>query len=422
VASVVVVGAGLAGLAAAARLAKARHQVTVLESRSRLGGAWAATELDGITVDAAPPIFAFPAPWRDLFRKSGRALEAEFARSGAELVPAGPARHVFPDGSSLVLPIGRGDQHAAISERYGQPAADRWRDLVDGMADVWQALRPLGIEAELTDRRQLGRDVRKVLRHRQSLAGLARSLDQPQLAAIVADLAYRAGSTPDRTPAFHAVQLYLDRSFGRWTAGSGSTLIDQLEQRLRLRGVQVRTGVRVTGIGVDPLEVRFDGDRLGADAVVAACDARQLYQDLLPPSAARHERRRLRRLPGAIRPEVTLSWAEPGSDGGAAAPTETIHHRDGAGPRIEWTRPAGGRVLRISHDYGPGRTDPAGVGWRGFGSWLDRPPVSSEQPGLFVAGPHSRGGAEPSQQVLSGALAAYGCQRLVAPDRPLEPR
>lgn len=418
-ASVVVIGAGLAGLAAAARLAKARHHVVLVEARDRIGGAWAPFELDGTTVDAAPPIFSFPAPWRDLFRKSGRALEAEFARSGEELVPAGPARHVFADGTDFVLPVGRGDQYAAITDRWGRPVADRWQDLVDGFAEVWQALRPLGIEAELTDRHQLGRAVRNRLRHRRTLAALAAGLDHPQLGAIVADLAYRSGSTPDRTPAFQAVQLYLDRSFGRWTAGSGATLIELLGRRLELRGVEVRTGVRAVSLALDPVAVETSDGRLGADAVIACCDARQLYDRLLPRSVARRERRRLRRLPPAVATEVRLDWAE---DRPGDGPTETVHHRTTAGPLLEWTRPAGSRTLRIRHDYGTGRTDPSGVGWRGFGSWLDRPPVTSRTAGLFLAGRYSRGGAEPSQQVLSGALAAYACQRLVAPDRPLEPR
>ena len=49
---VVVVGGGLAGMAAAARLAKARYAVTLYERSDRLGGRWAARSLlDGVLVD-----------------------------------------------------------------------------------------------------------------------------------------------------------------------------------------------------------------------------------------------------------------------------------------------------------------------------------------------------------------------------------
>lgn len=430
------IGGGLAGLAAAARLAKARHQVILLEASDRLGGAWARQELDGIAVDAAPPIFSFPAPWRDLFRKSGRALEAEFTRSGAELVDAPPARHVFDDGPDFVLPTGRGDQESAITDRYGRDAAERWRDLLDRLGDVWQTLRPLGVESELADRRQLTRTVRNSLLHKRTLADLARALDQPQLAAIVADLAYSIGSEPSRTPAFCAVQLYLDRTFGRWTAGSGTTMINTLADRLAVRKVDVRTGTRVTAISADARSVAVAGtdvagtsvdagsaQTIEADAVVATCNPDQLYNDLLPTDVVRRERRRYRRLRPAIAPTVTLDWIgepEPSQLGG---PTETVHHHSSGGPRIVYTRPAADRVLRITHDYGRPVADPsAGVGWRGFRSWLNRPPISSELPTLFTAGPSSAAGPTPSMQVLSAALAAYACQRLIAPDRPLEPR
>jgi hypothetical protein len=80
-------------------------------------------------------------------------------------------------------------------------------------------------------------------------------------------------------------------------------------------------------------------------------------------------------------------------------------------------------MLQITYDYDSARPDrAAGLAWRGFSSWLDRPPTASAVPGLFVAGPGSRSGSGVSQQILSGALAAYATQRLIAPDHPLEPR
>lgn len=416
---VVVIGAGLAGMAAAARLAKAGHRVILLEQRDRIGGAWATRDLDGLVVDAAPPIFSFPAPWRDLFRKSGRALEAEFARSGEELAPAPPARHVFGDGTEFVLPISRGDQDAAIAERFGRAVADRWRDLVDSLGDVWQALRPLGIEGELAGKEQLDRNTRKALWWRRTVADLARELDHPQLSQVVNDLARQLGSRPDRTPAFAAVQLYLDRSFGRWTAGSGTTMINVLHQRLELRRVDVRTGSRATRIDTDPLTVITDQGPVTAAAVVATCDAPQLYHDLLPPTTARTERRRADRLQAAVAPAISLSWTDHRGD----EPTETVRHRSAAPPTISYTRPMGDRTLQITYDYSAGHPDPAaGPAWQGSGSWLDRPPTTSALRGLFTAGPSSRSGPGPSHQILSGTLAAYAVQRLIAPDRPLEPR
>ncbi|HET9647174.1 MAG TPA: NAD(P)-binding protein, partial [Microlunatus sp.] len=177
---VVVIGGGLAGLAAAARLAKQRHSVELFEQGDQLGGAWAPRQLGPTTVDDAPAVIGFPAPWRDLFRKSGRPLETELTRCGRTLEPASPPRYVFADGTSLALPTERGEQHEALAAAYGVTVAAAWRDLLDDLDPTWQALRPLGIEQQLSDRRQAARAARG-LRPKGTVADLAARAPHPQL-------------------------------------------------------------------------------------------------------------------------------------------------------------------------------------------------------------------------------------------------
>lgn len=55
--TVVVLGAGPAGLAAAIRLSQAGYAVTLLEERDRLGGAMVAQSPDGDLLDALPPSY-----------------------------------------------------------------------------------------------------------------------------------------------------------------------------------------------------------------------------------------------------------------------------------------------------------------------------------------------------------------------------
>jgi phytoene dehydrogenase-like protein len=423
--SVVVIGAGLAGMAAAARLAKAGHHVTLLEATDRVGGSWAATAWDRTVVDVASPIIAFPAPWRDLFRKSGRTMEAEFTRRGIELVPTPPTVHRFADGTQLELPTGRGTQQSLIGRQFGQSAAMAWGRLLDDQAARWQLLRGLGFESELRDKRQLPKPVRRALGQRETLADLANTLPDPRLAAIVADVAYAQRSRPVETPAFAAVQLYLDQVFGRWSVGSASAMIDTLQNRLALRGVQLHRSQPARCIVIDSgrvTGVATEEETVPAAAVLATCDPFQLYDRLLRGQRRQPERRRLHRLPAALAPRVTHTWIDAPS-----AVTETVTHRESGGPLIEYTQPAGDQVdhptLSIQHDYGQLEADPAaGVRWQGFGSWLDRPPVTTGTTGLFTAGPFSRAGTLPAAQILSGALASYGAQLLLDPDRPLQPQ
>ena len=363
----------------------------------------------------------FPAPWRDLFRKSGRPLEAELTRAGYRLEPADPATIVFSDGTELCWPSDRGEQLSALTAAYGRPVAERWRDLVDRLDGVWQALRPLGWEAELRGRRQLTRDVRRRLLGRQSLARLGRDLGHPHLEALVRSVAYRQGSVPERTPALAAVDLSLDRTFGRWQvqgsdeAGRSSVLIEALAGRLALRKVTVHLNTPVQRLERRDgrIAVWAGDEQRPAAAVVVSADPWHTFTDLLVDERARATRRGLRRLRPAVAPAVRHSLIDEPSTGVSETVSLTADgrtHRD---------LPAAGRCadgaqrarLPVRQRRAP-RTVRPGDGRR---SWLDRPPISTEVPGLFLAGPWSPAGSGISAEILSGALAAYGADPRLIP-------
>ena len=114
-----------------------------------------------------------------------------------------------------MLPSDRGGQHEALLRAYGPGPAARWQHLLDSLGEVWQTLRPLGLE-EPYDAAALTRDVVRRLRGRRTLADLADSLDEPHLRALVRSTAHRQGTTPERAPALAAVDLLVSRTFGRW--------------------------------------------------------------------------------------------------------------------------------------------------------------------------------------------------------------
>jgi phytoene dehydrogenase-like protein len=419
---VVVIGGGLAGLAAAARLAKAGHRVELYERSETLGGTWAPYRLaSGLVVDDAPSVIGFPAPWRDLFRKSGRPLEAELARMGYSLGPARPATMTFADGTELTLPTDRGGQYATLAAAYGSSVAGRWRTLLDRLDVVWQTLRGLGMEAELRSRRQLNRSVRRSLfGQRMTLAELAASIDHDHLGALIRCIAYRSGSVPEQTPAFAAVELSWQRTFGRWQVlplgidsrldvGRSSILIEALAARVELRKVRVHLGCPVESIelrdGRVAAVVTSDGDRPAA-SVIATCDPWQTFNDLLPITADRRARRQLRKLSPAAAPTITHHEAP----GPTAVLQETIALGEAGVPSVDYVRQLAGNRLRTTHDFNATLPKPSrGAAWNGFASWLRRPSVTTEIPGLYTASPSSPAGPGASQVVLSAGLAAYSC-------------
>ena len=410
-APVVVVGGSLSGLAAAARMAKRGHPVRLLEASAALGGRWAPQPYAGGLVDDAPGVIGFPAPWRDLFRKTGRPLEAELARTGHALVPAPPVRYTFADGTELVLPTDRGEQFGALRQAWGVATAERWRDLVDDLDLVWQAVRPLGLEAELPARRELARDaVRRLTPHR-SLEHLARRVGHPQLAALLRSTAYRSGSVPHRTPAWCAVAWSVERRFGRWTLAGGpdtgrlSVLVEALATRLATRRVRVDLEAPVCRIRFDDGRAAgvtlASGEQVDAAAVVCAVNpwtARRLAPQVPGPV----------RLRPASAPRVDRTVV----DEPCATVSETVRLSPAGVPTVRSGRPFGAGCLVTDRDYRDTRPDPGqGVAWAGFRSWFRRPPVTTGVPGLFLAGVGSPAGNDPAALILSGALAAYGVDR-----------
>lgn len=236
--TVAVLGGTVAGVAAAARLAHVGHDVTLVEPDPGWPDALAAQ----LGATAGSVVLDFPAPWRDLFTKSGRPAKGALGLHGLELVP-------HPDS-----PGDRGEQWYRDVDALGEDAAAAWRDLVDAADRTWQALRPLGLEAELTD----AAVARAGLDPRRSLAHVARDLRHPVLADRVRAVATDRGLDPADAPAWLTSRLSIDRTFGRWqlvdAAGApapASALVDVLRGRIAARGVPTTATTPAAAVTID---------------------------------------------------------------------------------------------------------------------------------------------------------------------------
>ena len=166
-------GDGIAGLTWALRLSMRRHVVHVVPGASR----------------ALPPeVFTLPAPYRDLFLKTGEELES--------VIELRPARNVTPiDRSTPLLRL----------------AADMWTSVRSGSIPEGGSLLALA--------RRTGAD--------------------PQERSRVFAYAERAGLQPRSAPAALAVLPYLDATFGTWEfAGGLAAITAVLRDRCSSRGVQ----------------------------------------------------------------------------------------------------------------------------------------------------------------------------------------
>lgn len=277
------IGGGLAGLATAARLARGRHAVTLVERSDTLGGSLLGIDIGaGARVASPPATFTMPAVLRDLFRKTGKPIEDVL-----DLQPVEPARrYVFADGTTLDLPNGgRAATLSAFDTAFGTGAGAEWESLLRRGRRMWDVLRRDVVEAPITGRIELAGAVATprslaTLAPWRSLDGLARAhLRDPRSRQVLHAYAAALGADPRRAPAALAVLPYLEHAFGVWrVAGGPADLIASVANRAALRGAWLRTSAEATEIkvvGGRVTGVRLQGgEELAADAVVAAIDVR----------------------------------------------------------------------------------------------------------------------------------------------------
>lgn len=292
---IIVIGAGIGGLAVAARLAVKGHSVTVYEQSDRVGGKCQAYERDGFVFDTGPSLFTLPAVYRDLFLKTGASLE-----DTVDLQPVEPAfGYHFPDGTDVVVPgVDPGKCAAAFQEAFGGNSADEWKKLMARAGDMWRITRGPFLQSPMTGWSNvltLARspaDVRTIA-PTKSMRDLGRQyLSDARLRMVLDRYATYTGSDPRKAPAVLATVPFVEQSFGVWHLGGGvSTLSNALADRCAERGVTVNLSTDVTAItsrsGVIDGVTLGSGEHVPADIVITDADAGATYGHLLDhPRAA----------------------------------------------------------------------------------------------------------------------------------------
>lgn len=301
-ARVAVVGAGLGGLAAAARLAAGGHDVTVLEQSDEVGGKLGRLTVDGHVFDTGPSLVTLPQVYRDLFAATGAPLE-----ESVDLVRVDPAvAYRFADGTSLSFPGEPGGVPGALDAALGAGAGDQWSALLARAERMWQVSERPFLRTPLAGAATLARLARRpadvaTVAPWQSLRGLGEHyLRHPHLRTLLDRYATYSGSDPRRAPAVLATVAYAEQAYGSWYVPGGlHRLALAVADRAVERGAVLRTGcavrrVAVAGGRVTGVELA-DGEVVAADVVVSAVDAAALYADLLPAEVTAAPRRALAR-------------------------------------------------------------------------------------------------------------------------------
>lgn len=282
---VVVIGGGLAGIAAALDCAAAGAQVTLVEVRRRLGGAAYSFEREGMHLDNGQHVFL----------RCCHAYRALLARLGSE-------RHVAVQ-ERLEIPVMSPGKPTVTLRRGSLPpplhlagALARYPHLKPAQrlsaALAARALSALDPADPEIDRRTLGEFLGDLGQNEQSLAALWDLIALPTLNVPAAQASLALGAFVFQTGLLASADA---GDIGFHVGTLAQTIGEPAERALIDAGVEFRLGWRAQGLvrTAGGFEVESSEDGLSAEAVVVALPharAARLIEPLLAPTAAALDR------------------------------------------------------------------------------------------------------------------------------------
>lgn len=292
---IIIIGAGLGGLSAACRLAKAGFSVSVLEKNETVGGKVNTVEAEGYKFDTGASLLTMRHVLEELFEFCGTLTEDYL-----EIVPLEPiCRYFWTDGRVF-------DASQNI-ERTKSEIAELSPADVEGfrkyLADSKQ-------KYEISERTFLARslnDLPQLLttKHLPDLLKIStlKTLDKhnanyfksEKLQQLFNRFATYNGSSPYKIPATFALIPYVEFGLGAWYVRGGMYEIPRaIEKLARELGVKIYTESEVEKIVVEDKKavgVKVGGEVFAADIIVSNADAVETYRELLPIENKRIESR-----------------------------------------------------------------------------------------------------------------------------------
>lgn len=284
--NVVIVGAGLAGLSAAMRLAKTGRQVTVLEREAIPGGRAGRISDQGYEFDNGPTVLTMPDLIADAFDCLG-----ENMNDWITLEPVKPLyRGFFADGSSLDVHSDVDTMSAEIEKVISSSEAEGFRKYVDFVSKLYKYEMKNFIDRNIDSPLNLvSPDLAKLIGiggFRKLAPKVEQYLKDGRTQRIYSFQAMYAGLSPQDALAIYAVIAYMDSVAGVFVPKGGMHAVPKaMAAAAQKHGVTFKYNTTVTSVrkkgnravGVETA----NGEFIPADVVVLNPDLPVAYKDLL---------------------------------------------------------------------------------------------------------------------------------------------
>ncbi|MEM7643703.1 MAG: 1-hydroxycarotenoid 3,4-desaturase CrtD [Pseudomonadota bacterium] len=295
---IIVVGAGVGGLAAAMRLSAAGCDVTVIERHAGPGGKMRTIDSVAGPVDAGPTVMTMRPVFEDLFHSCGTDLSAHVTLEPLDIL----ARHHWPDGSTLDLFADPGRSEDAIETFAGPQAAAQFARFHQRAASLYQAFEapmmqaPAPTLAAMTATIARNPDLIPAMAPGWSLAAsLAAQFTDPRLQQLFGRYATYVGGHPGASPALLSL-IWHAESKGVWAVKGGMHKLAQAMQSVaEQHGATFHFDTEIAALEAESGKItalRTATDRIETDAVVFNGDPRALHTGLLGDAVTRTVPRR----------------------------------------------------------------------------------------------------------------------------------
>jgi len=288
-----IVGAGLAGLATAARLAAARKEVHVYEQNNYFGGKATQIQLGDFLFDAGPSLFTMPQYVDEVFVAAGKNPRDYYQY---ERLPT-LCHYFYMDGFSLIAHADReqfaeeaaalcSDSKEAIlkflhhSERIHKLTEEVFlRKSLHQLKNYWskEALRGILGFGELDTSITMEKAIRKYL-------------NDEHLIQLFCRYATYNGSNPYRAPGTLNVIPHLEFGLGAYMPQGGIHAIPKALYQLAMDlGVQFHLGQKVDEILVEQKRIfgiRVGAEKIAATTVITNADIWPSFRELMPDQKA----------------------------------------------------------------------------------------------------------------------------------------
>jgi len=275
---VVVIGAGMGGLAAAALLARQGIDTLVLERAAAPGGKMRQVEVAGRAIDAGPTVFTMRWVFEALFADCGARLADAVNLQPAHIL----ARHAWSPSERLDLHADPERSAAAIEAFAGPAEARGFRAFCAAAQRTYRTLEGPFIRGERPSIASLALSVRRpadlfAIKPFASLwSELGTYFRDPRLRQLFGRYATYCGSSPFLAPATLMLVADVEQQ-GVWFVDGGMhALARALADLAAAAGAELRYGAGVAEISTEAGRVsgvRLEsGEVVPADAVVANAD------------------------------------------------------------------------------------------------------------------------------------------------------